>query len=335
MNSKLLVSIAVMGLIALNSFAVVDTITGSRTLEKFVKTMVDENAVIVTSSEQVKYWDTKVNTLQSVIDGITDATLNKQYTIVVPPGRYTMTDLTNKPFVNIKGAGGRSRVTVFASGSLNLLAASLSGTSRMRVEGIRFETCPVRLINAAAVNTIVATFIDCAFNGNSPITTTGNEYGSAAKMVNAEFRDCSIENNTTSQKFELSKVTFVNSMCLGMYFTNSDAFFQGCDLAVAANVVNTGTAGGWFEFYGCRFATMAINDATSLSVLNTLCGGGSESVWIYGGIITGATANPNTISNWANINGGALYLSTAAGSEKLWVKTVRGGLWVVVGSQAP
>lgn len=50
MNCKLLVGIAVMGLIALNSYAVVDTITGSRTLAKFVKTMQDEDAVIITSS---------------------------------------------------------------------------------------------------------------------------------------------------------------------------------------------------------------------------------------------------------------------------------------------
>ena len=91
MNSKLLVGIAVIGLCALNSFATPTTVTGSRILIKFIKTMQSETASLVCSTTTNAYTGTmrsldavtfNTNTLQlvftttsrTVTDGIVSAT---------------------------------------------------------------------------------------------------------------------------------------------------------------------------------------------------------------------------------------------------------------------
>lgn len=288
----------------------------------------------------MRSWNPNTETLQALIDSITDMSSSKPYLITVPPGRYTTTQLGTaplsvKPWVNLKGAGGRGRVTIFASCALTMLDASIpAGVNRWRMEGIRFETSPVSLLCTAGTHTLVATIEDCPMNSASPMVVTGNTYGTATLMVNLEIRNMNIDCNVgTTQLFRLARVSFWNCDLLGMYFRDSDAYFGGCNLSSACNFVNdAASTGGWFEFFGCKIDTMALNDPTSESVLATAFASDNENVQIHN-VFHGATA-PGSINYWGRIQPGALYFCNA--DSKLYVKTgaVGTNTWTVVGAQA-
>lgn len=264
-------------------------------------------------------WDVNAGTLQSLIDSITDASSTKPYTIHVPPGSYTVGAILLKPWVNLKGAGGRGRMTIFKSGSLGLLDAAISsGVHRFRMDGIRMETCPVTFTCTTGGKTLLAVMDDCPCNSASPIVTLGNSYGAATTMVNLELRNMNIDCNTTSQKFELARVSFWQVTCLGLYFKNSDAYFFGCDISAGCNVSNdAASGGGWFEFQGCKIDKMAANDPTAESTLKTLCNSDNENVQIHGPF-SGVTA-PASINYWGRIQPGAMYICHTDG--KLYIKT--------------
>jgi hypothetical protein len=265
-----------------------------------------------------RVWDTVV-TLQSVIDSITDMSATKPYTIIVPPGSYTIGTIALKPWVNLKGFGGRGRMTIFKNGALNLLDASIpaSGVHRFRMDGIRLETCPVTFVCTTNGKTLLPVMDDCPCNSNSPIVSTGEAYGAATTMINLELRNMNIDKNTSAQMFTYTRLSAWNCSLLGLYFTSSDAYFFGCDISSACNVVNAGADGGWFEFNGCKIDTMALNDPTSESTLATLCGGGNENVQVFG-TIHGATA-PSSLTNWDRFQPSTLYFCHS--DSKLYVKT--------------
>jgi len=274
-------------------------------------------------------------TLQQLINSMT-GTAAAPYTIKIPPGTYGPAQLGTapllvKPWVNLKGAGGRGRVTIFSGCAVTMLDAAIpAGVNRWRMEGIRLQyTSPLTLLCTAETHTLVATIEDCPMDGNSPLVATGNAYGAATTMINLELRNLNLDHNTIAQMFTFCRVSFWSCTCLGMYFTDSDAYWFGCDLSSGCNVVNAGVAGGWFEFNGCKIDTMALNDPTSESVLATLCGGGNENVQLFG-TMHGA-ADPNAIANWARWQPGALYYRHA--NSSLYAKTgvVGDATWTVVG----
>lgn len=283
---------------------------------------------------QVLWWDGTLETLQELIDSITDATASKPYTIMVPPGTYTVGAILLKPWVNLRGHGGRGRMTIFKSGSLSLLDAAISaGVHRFRMDGIRMETCPVSFVCTTTGKTLLAVMDDCPCNSASPIITKGEAYGAATTMINLEIRNMNIDKNAAPQLFELSRVSFWNSTLLGLYFKDSDAYFFGCDISCAANVVNdAASSGGWFEFQGCKIDQMAANDPTSESTLATLCASDNENVQVHNRFC-GATA-PGSIDHWGRMQPGALYFCHS--DSKLYVKTgvVGTNTWAVVGAQS-
>lgn len=298
------------------------TIDLRSTLKLSGKTMsatADELNYMDGSLSRIYYWNQANITLQALIDSITDAAAAKPYTIMVPPGQFTVGDILLKPWVNLMGAGGRGRMTIFKSGSLSLLDAALpaSSVSRFRMDGIRMETCPVTFTCTSAGKTLLPIMDDCPCNSASPIVSTGRAYGAATTMVNLEIRNMNIDCNTNSQMFTFSRVSFWNSSLLGLYFTSSDAYFFGSDISSAANVVNAGADGGWFEFNGCKIDTMALNDPTSESTLATLCGGSNENVQVFG-TMHGYTA-PGSLTNWGRFQPGTLYFCHT--DSKLYVKT--------------
>ena len=282
------------------------------------------NYVEKDGSGVILYWNPSLITLNALIATITDAVSTKPYTIAIPPGYYTSTQLGTalslKPWVNLKGAGGRGRMTVFYGVAVSLLDASLipATVNRFRMDGIRFETCPLTFTCTGASRTLLPVLDDCPCNSNSPIVTTGRTYGAATTMVNLEIRNMNIDCNTSSQLFELSRVSFWNATLLGLYFKNSDAYCFGCDISSGCNVVNDATSGGgWFEFNGCKIDTMTLNDPTSESTLATLCGSGNENVQVFG-TMHGVTA-PGSLTNWGRFQPGANYF--CHGDSKLYVKT--------------
>jgi hypothetical protein len=283
----------------------------------------------------VVYWN-GVDSLQAIITAITDATSAKPYTIMIPPGTFNPGALAGKPWVNLRGAGGRGRMTVFAgtgTSSFTVDATAIAGTSRFRMDGIRFETVPVTFTKPNAGGTLVVTVDDCPMNSNSPVHTHGYTYGAASTMVNIEFSNLNMDHNTITQTFQLSRVTFRNCTLLGMYFQDSDAYFYGNDISSGCNFVNSATsAGGWFEFAGNKIDTMVLNDPTSESVLATAFASDNENVQIHN-IFHGYTA-PGSISYWGRIQPGALYFCNT--DSKLYVKTgaVGTNTWVVAGTQS-
>jgi len=264
------------------------------------------------------YWD-GIASLQTVLDAITDAAATKPYTIMIPPGQFTIGAILLKPWVNLKGAGGRGRMSIFKSGTLGLLDAAIStGIHRFRMDGIRMETCPVTFTCTTNGKTLLVVMDDCPCNSASPIVTLGETYGAATTMVNLELRNMNIDCNTTAQKFKLARVSFWQVTCLGLYFKNSDAYFFGCDISAACNVVNdAASTGGWFEFNGCKIDRMASNSPTSESTIKTLCASDNENVQIHGNFC-GYTA-PASISYWGRIQPGAMYFCST--DSKLYVKT--------------
>jgi hypothetical protein len=281
----------------------------------------------------VKWWVSSVETLQALITGITDATAAKQYTIMIPPGYYEAaalgtTPLLLKPFINLKGAGGRGRITVFHNIGLSLLdAAMTTGTQRLRMDGIRFETCP--LIFTAASHTMSVILDDCPVNNASSIAFTGTSYASRSAL---EIRNLNIDNNTTSMLYKFAQVSFWNSTLLGLYFEDADAYFFGCDIAATCNAVNAGVAGGWFEFNNCKIDQMTVGDPASESVLATFGVGGSENIQVHGAF-TGETA-PGSVAAFIRMRAGTQYF--CHNDAKLYVKTADVGTntWAIVGAQA-
>jgi hypothetical protein len=281
----------------------------------------------------IRYWNPSVGTLQALITSITDATATKQYTIMVPPGTISGASVTAssplllKPFVNLKGAGGRGRVTIFTGVGLSFLdAAMTTGTQRLRLEGIRFETCP--LIMTAASHVMSVVIEDCPINGASSLAFTGTSYVSPSAL---EIRNLNIDRNTNAMYYKFAQVSFWNSTLLGLYFEDADAYFFGCDIGATANCVNTGTAGGWFEFNNCKIDQMTVGDEASESVLATFGVGGSENIQVHGKF-NGYTA-PASVSAFTRMRAGTLYFCTT--DFKLYVKTAVVGTntWAVVGAQ--
>jgi hypothetical protein len=273
----------------------------------------------------MRWWDPSTETLQSVITALSGTATNP-ITIMIPAGTFNTTALSAtgtlniKPWVNLRGQGGRGRVTIFTDTPVTMADADIpAGVNRFRMDGIRFETSPVSFLCTTGAHTILAVMDDCPCNSNSPIVTTGNTYGSATTMVNLELRNMNIDKNTNAQMFTLTKLSAWNCTLLGLYFTDSDATFFGCDIGSACNVVNAGVAGGWFEFNGCKIDTMALNDPTSESTLATLCGAGTgnENCQVFG-TMHGVTS-PNGAANWSKFQPGTYYF--CHGDSKLYIKT--------------
>ena len=281
-----------------------------------------------------KYWNPAKETLQALITSIADATATKVYTIVVPPGHIPEADITAstplllKGYVNLKGAGGAGRATIFHNVGVSFLDAGMvSGINRLRIEGIRFETCPI--IMTASTHQMVVTMVDCPINGVSSIKFTGTSYAtySALEMINLN-----IDNNTTANLYKFAHVSFWSCTLLGLYFEDSDAYFNGCDISSGCNCVNAGVAGGWFEFNHCKIDQMTTGDEASESVLATFGVGGSENIQVHGSF-TGLTA-PGSVSAFIRMRGGVQYFCTT--NYKLYVKTAAVGTntWAVVGAQS-
>jgi hypothetical protein len=281
----------------------------------------------------VRRWVPADGTLQALITSITDATATKQYTIMIPPGTISGTSVTAasplllKPFINLKGAGGRGRVTIFTSVGLSFLdAAMTTGTQRLRIQGIRFETCP--LILTAASHTMSVVIEDCPINSASSIAFTGTSYASPSAL---EIRNMNIDRNTNAMYYKFAQVSFWNSTLLGLYFEDADAYFFGCDIGSGCNAVNAGTAGGWFEFNHCKIDQMTTGAENSESVLATFGVGGSENIQVYGAFV-GETA-PGSVAAFTRMRAGTQYF--CHNTAKLLVKTADVGTntWVVVGAQ--
>jgi hypothetical protein len=281
----------------------------------------------------VRWWVPTDGTLQALITAITDATATKQYTIMIPPGYIEGATITAssplllKPFINLKGYGGRARVTVFHNVGISFLdAAMTSGTQRLRLDGIRFET--VALIMTAASHVMSVVLDDCPINNASSLVFTGTSYGSPSGL---EIRNLNIDRNTTAMLYKFCQVSFWNAQLLGLYFEDADAYFFGCDIGASANCVNAGTAGGWFEFNHCKIDQMTVGDPASESVLATFGVGGSENIQVHGAF-TGKTT-PGSVAAFTRMRGGTQYF--CHDDMKLYIKTADVGTntWTVVGAQ--
>lgn len=148
-----------------------------------------ENTVIVQSGESIK----------DALDGITDASETKPYTILVYPGVYTENNpIQGQSYVNIKGIGGEDTVTVIAQNAnenlfdavglfflLNLTlqgvtgatkyAFSHAGTESCLLDGIAFNSCSnaINMNNSAGYMTLRnSTFLDNI--GTGALVESGN-----------------------------------------------------------------------------------------------------------------------------------------------------------------
>ncbi len=267
------------------------------------------------------YWNGS-DSLQGIITAITDATAAKPYTIVVPPGTYSISSgIAMKAFVNLRGQGGRGRVTIFSGGTFGVAAGTglPTGVSRIRVDGIRFESVTLSFINADAAKTLLVVMDDCPLNGGSKLIVTGYDYdGTVTHMTHLEFSNANIDNNTQNL-FTNANMTFINSTLLGMYFVDSNGFFYGGQLSSACNFSSAGsTKGNWFEFAGIKIDTMVLNDPTSESVLAaTNAFVANANVQIHN-VFHGVTA-PASITSFTYLQPGALYFCNS--DSKLYAKT--------------
>ena len=322
------------------------TITGTKTIAALktaalsIGTAGAEVAVTATPAELnlalhgiVRWWIPADGTLQALITSITDATATKTYTIMVPPGYYEAAALGTsplllKPFINLNGAGGAGRVTVFHNIGVSFLdAAMTSGVQRLRLDGIRFETCPI--IMTASSHQMSVVLNDCPINSVSSIKFTGTSYSTYSTL---ELRNLNIDVNTTANLYKYCRVSFWQCQLLGLYFEDADAYFFACDISADCNAVNAGTAGGWFEFNHCKIDQMTVGVPASESVLATFGVGGSENIQVHGAF-TGETA-PGSVTAFTRMRAGTQYFCHNNG--KLYVKTADVGTntWVVVGSQS-
>ena len=167
MKCKLLVGIAVMGLIALNGFAVVDTVTGSRTLAKFVKTMQDEDAVIITSSAvnggTIKNVQIATNAaiVASKLSGVT-TNVTKQTGAITASGTVTPAVMTNGTIAVTVVPVLSTNTLICLDGSSNIITniivyvSGVSATAILTPETVSSAAVAVSVVGGGAVVTNVA-----------------------------------------------------------------------------------------------------------------------------------------------------------------------------------
>ena len=272
-------------------------------------------------------WDPATQTLQSVLAGITDADASKPYEVVVPSGRFALpADFILKSFVSLKGAGGRSRLTTFTGGAFafqQIAAQAAAGVSRIKLTGIRFETCGLVLdFSADATKTVVLELDDVSMNGASPFNILGFSNANRNVAWRAKGSDFAGNNILTYAQgdFKASELYFNT-------FRDGAFDFWNCIFPNAATLAtDPASTNGIYRFWGCYMGRTADNEVAE-SLLSYFARA-TESVYWYGGPLLGAS-DPNTLAQLAGVQKGALYVTTAG---VLYIKTAAIGTntWAAV-----
>jgi hypothetical protein len=294
------------------------------------------NLEIIALSTIERIWDPVQSTLQALITSITDATSDKVYEIIIPPGQgglYSVVgSLTPKPWVNLKGAGGLNRKTVLSfTGGINIAYADLTSTfDRLTIEGIRFDNTVITFdISGGAVNALTVFMKDLYLPSHAYIRMAGNSFANRAKL-NLDMERCWHQNNAAAQSaFIYCKLNVRDSEFHMFNFADADAVFSNCRLK--SDQMCDVTGANWKSIVG---------GANAYSLVYHDCGeeryGGEAGVslyhhamagWAGGGSIqvngiikgNGAPAGDVGLEGSARYEMGTVYLNTVNGD--FWVKT--------------
>jgi hypothetical protein len=181
-------------------------------------------------------WDSTKITLQGLLNTITDATSTNVYDIIIPPGQGGGYDyvgaLTLKPFVNLKGAGGKDIRTVLSfTGGIKIASANLiSGNNRITLSGIRLNNTVVTLENLTGTDTLSMFLDDMYMPSHAYLQVCGASYALRAK-TNIYLFDSWHQNNSQAQSaFIYSKVYAWGGEMHMFNYVDSDAMFEGTRL---------------------------------------------------------------------------------------------------------
>ena len=182
------------------------------------------------------YWAPALGTLQALIDSIIDATSNRVYTIIVPPGQGGALEVAGalvlKPFVNIQGAGGKDLMTVMSfTGGISIGSGQLiSGNNRITISGIRLNNTVVTIENLAGTNTLTVHLRDMYMPSHSYVRVCGASYALRAK-TNVHFFDSWHQNNSQAQSSFIYCKFYAWGGEMHMFnYVDSDAVFNGTRL---------------------------------------------------------------------------------------------------------
>jgi hypothetical protein len=258
-------------------------------------------------------WDPSAISLQSLINGITDATSNKVYDIIIPPGQGGAYDyvgaLTLKPFVNLKGAGGKDIKTVMSfTGGINIASANLiSGNNRISLSGIRLNNTVVTLENLTGTDTLSMFFNDMYMPSHAYLQVCGASYALRAK-TNIYLFDSWHQNNSQAQSaFIYSKVYAWGGEMHMFNYVASDADFNGTRLK----------SDQMADVTGANYKSIAAGTGLSCSLIYNHCGeeryAGQQGVSLFHHLMANWASNTNT----AQINGIIKGTGTPAGDVGL------------------
>lgn len=289
----------------------------------------------------VLYWNSSQTTLQALITSITDATSANVYDIIIPPGQdgaYNYTGaLTLKPFVNLRGAGGKDIKTVMKfTGGIQISATDLiSGNNRITISGIRFNDTVTTIENAGGSNTLTVFFNDMYMPATSYVRVCGASYALRAK-TNIYFFDSWHQNNTQSQSAFIWCKVYVWGGEMHMFnYVDSDAVFNNVRLK----------SDQMADVTSANYKTQAAGTGLSCSLIYHNCGeeryAGQQGVSLFHHLMANWTGNTNTAQVNGTIKGtgtpagdvglegskdyefGTIYVDTTAGP--LYVKTAAAG----------
>ena len=297
------------------------------------------------------YWAPALGTLQALIDSIIDATSNRVYTIIVPPGQGGALEVAGalvlKPFVNIQGAGGKDLMTVMSfTGGISIGSGQLiSGNNRITISGIRLNNTVVTIENLVGTNTLTVHFRDMYMPSHSYVRVCGASYALRAK-TNVHFFDSWHQNNSQAQSsFIYCKFYAWGGEMHIFNYVDSDAVFNGTRLKSdqMADVTST------------NYKAIAAGAGLSCSLIYHNCGEErytpETGVSLYHHLMANWAGNTNTAQVNGMIKGSGVpagdvglegslcyekltsYADGATG--KLHIKTAASGTdtWVVVGAQ--
>lgn len=132
------------------------------------------------------------STIQSAIDSITDATVNKKYVVEVYPGTYTE-NVVCKPYVALKGMGGIRGVAAITNSSGNVVELPVSGS------------CGLHQIRVHATGTAKALFLDTGSTFEYQFTDCGFLYAQAGGYTDL------IDLNSGESKFVNCVIDYVST----------------------------------------------------------------------------------------------------------------------------
>ena len=272
-------------------------------------------------------WNPDKETLQAIISAISDASVTRQYDIIIPPGRYIDTqlgsgDLTLKPFVNLIGADGGNRGTalVGATGFDFVLGYSqcAAGVNRFSMKNIRFEDVDfVFDLSSASDKSLYVLGNNVVMDSDCTLTPTGYDW--AHRVVTITLKDCDVAatvaatlSNLDYQRVKIEGATTVTN-CAGSFW---DCWIDAVDIISHASSTN-----GDYKFVG-GFLGYLPNPNEADSFLSAFNGSGNEVTVVRGSMM--GDMLPGSMTNADCFPIGSEYIRTNAGNVIKYIRTSAG-----------